>query len=118
MIQLDKDYYSIKEASEILGRSIHTIYNHIYSKKSTQTINVKKINGRLLIPKEDLIKYKQFINERDSIVEIDCEYAINKISNETQQNNLFMETRTLFITYSRVYFNKCTGSTVHKKEYY
>lgn len=116
MIQLDKDYYSIKEASEILGRSIHTIYNHIYSKKSTQTINVKKINGRLLIPKEDLIKYKQFINERDSIVEIDCEYAINKISNETQQNNLFMETRTLFITYSRVYFNKCTGSTVHKKD--
>ena len=116
MIQLDKDYYSIKEASEILGRSIHTIYNHIYSKKSTQTINVKKINGRLLIPKEDLIKYKQFINECDSIVEIDCEYAINKISNETQQNNLFMETRTLFITYSRVYFNKCTGSTVHKKD--
>ncbi|MDC2865315.1 helix-turn-helix domain-containing protein [Bacillus sp. BP-3] len=114
MIQLNKDYYSIKEASEILGRSIHTIYKHLYSKNSTQKINVKKINGRLFIPKEDLMKYKQFINERDSIVEIDCEYAINKISNETQQNNLFMDTRTLFITYSRAYFNKCTGSTAHK----
>lgn len=110
MTQLNKDYYSIKEASEILGRSIHTIHHHIHSKNSTQ-----KINNRLFIPKEDLIKYKQFIEERNSIVEIDCEYAINKISNETQQNNLFMDTRTLFITYSQAYFNKCTGSTIHKR---
>ncbi|MEB9457367.1 DNA-binding protein [Bacillus anthracis] len=115
MTQLNKDYYSIKEASEILGRSIHTIHHHIHSKNSTQKINIKKINNRLFIPKEDLIKYKQFIEERNSIVEIDCEYAINKISNETQQNNLFMDTRTLFITYSQAYFNKCTGSTIHKR---
>ncbi|MBJ8007071.1 helix-turn-helix domain-containing protein [Bacillus cereus] len=112
---MDKDYYSIKEASEILGRSIHTIYHHIHSKNSTQKINVKKINNRLFIPKEDLIKYKQFIEERNSIVEIDCEYAMNKISNETEQNNLFRETRTLFIKYSQAYCNKCTGSTVHKQ---
>ncbi|UKS60767.1 helix-turn-helix domain-containing protein [Bacillus toyonensis] len=115
MAQLNKDYYSIKEASEILGRSIHTICGHLYSKNSTLKINAKKINNRLFISKEDLMKYKQFINERDSIVEVDCEYAINKISNETQQYNLFMGTRNLFITYSQAYFNKCTGSTVHKK---
>ncbi|MGN4271791.1 DNA-binding protein [Bacillus cereus group sp. BCN115] len=115
MAQLNKDYYSIKEASEILGRSIHTIHHHIHSKNSTQKINVKKINNRLFISKEDLIKYKQFIDERNSIVEIDCEYAMNKISNETEQNNLFRETRTLFINYSRAYYNKCTGSTVHKQ---
>ncbi|MGR5903123.1 DNA-binding protein [Bacillus cereus] len=115
MTQLNKDYYSIKEASEILGRSIHTIHHHIHSKNSTQKINVKKINNRLFIPKEELIKYKQFIEERNSIVEIDCEYAMNKISNETEQNNLFRETRTLFIKYSQAYYNKCTGSTVHKQ---
>ncbi|HDR6310565.1 TPA: helix-turn-helix domain-containing protein [Bacillus paranthracis] len=115
MAQLNKDYYSIKEASEILGRSIHTIHHHIRSKNSTQKINVKKINNRLFISKEDLIKYKQFIDERNSIVEIDCEYAMNKISNETEQNNLFRETRTLFIKYSQAYYNKCTGSTVHKQ---
>ncbi|MDV5068288.1 DNA-binding protein [Bacillus sp. W1] len=115
MAQLNKDYYSIKEASEILGRSIHTIHHHIHSKNSTQKINVKKINNRLFISKEDLIKYKQFIDERNSIVEIDCEYAMNKISNETEQNNLFRETRTLFIKYSQAYYNKCTGSTVHKQ---
>ncbi|MCU4786671.1 DNA-binding protein [Bacillus cereus] len=114
MAQLNKDYYSIKEASEILGRSIHTIHHHIHSKNSTQKINVKKINNRLFISKEDLMKYKQFIDERNSIVEIDCEYAMNKISNETEQNNLFRETRTLFINYSQAYYNKCTGSTVHK----
>ncbi|MGH0860354.1 helix-turn-helix domain-containing protein [Bacillus pacificus] len=115
MAQLNKDYYSIKEASEILGRSIHTIHHHIRSKNSTQKINVKKINNRLFISKEDLMKYKQFIDERNSIVEIDCEYAMNKISNETEQNNLFRETRTLFIKYSQAYYNKCTGSTVHKQ---
>ncbi|PER99650.1 helix-turn-helix domain-containing protein [Bacillus cereus] len=112
---MDKDYYSIKEASEILGRSMVSIQNSLYSKQSNHKMNVKKINGRVFIPKEELIKYKQFLEERDNLVEIDCEYAINKIANETQQNNLFMDTRTLFIKYSQAYFNKCTGSTVYKK---
>ncbi|PGD64130.1 helix-turn-helix domain-containing protein [Bacillus wiedmannii] len=112
---MDKDYYSIKEASGILGRSMATIQNSIYSKQSNHKMNVKKINGRVFIPKEELIKYKQFLEDRDNLVEIDCEYAINKIANETQQNNLFMDTRTLFITYSQAYFNKCTGSTVYKQ---
>ncbi|WP_329767372.1 helix-turn-helix domain-containing protein [Bacillus nitratireducens] len=115
MIQLNKDYYSIKEASEILGRSTVSIQNSLYSKRSNHKMSVKKINGRVFIPKEELIKYKQFLDDRDSLVEIDCEYAMNKIANETQQHNLFMETRTLFITYSQAYFNKCTGSTIHKK---
>lgn len=78
-------------------------------------MKVKKINGRVFIPKEELIKYKQFLEDRDDLVEIDCEYAINKIANETQQNNLFMDTRTLFITYSQAYFNKCTGYTIYKQ---
>lgn len=112
---MDKDYYSIKEASEILGRSMVSIQNSLYSKQSNHKMNVKKINGRVFIPKEELIKYKQFLADRDNLVEIDCEYAINKIANETQQNNLFMDTRTLFITYSQAYFNKCTGSTVYKQ---
>lgn len=112
---MDKDYYSIKEASEILGRSMATIQNSLYSKQSNHKMNVKKINGRVFIPKEELIKYKQFLEDRDNLVEIDCEYAINKIANETEQNNLFMDTRTLFITYSQAYFNKCTGSTVYKQ---
>ncbi|PEQ91224.1 DNA-binding protein [Bacillus cereus] len=92
-----------------------SIQNSLYSKQSNHKMNVKKINGRVFIPKEELIKYKQFLEERDNLVEIDCEYAINKIANETQQNNLFMDTRTLFIKYSQAYFNKCTGSTVYKK---
>lgn len=115
MAQLNKDYYSIKEASEILGRSMASIQNSIYSKQSRHEVNVEKINGQVFISKEELIKYKQFLQERDNFVEIDCEYAIKKISNETEQNTLFMDTRTLFITYSQVYFNKCTGSTVYKQ---
>ncbi|WP_242302722.1 helix-turn-helix domain-containing protein [Bacillus cereus group sp. BfR-BA-01361] len=115
MSQLNKDYYSIKEASEILNRSIVTIQRRIYSKGSNHKINVKKINGRVFISKEELIKYKRFLEERDNLVEIDCEYAMKKISNETEQNNLFMDTRKLFITYAQAYFNKCTGSTVHKQ---
>ncbi|ASZ15528.1 DNA-binding protein [Bacillus cereus] len=115
MAQLNKDYYSIKEASEILGRSIVTIQGCIYSKGSNHKINVKKINGRVFISKEELIKYKRFLEERDNLVEINCEYAMKKISNETEQNNLFMDTRKLFITYAQAYFNKCTGSTVHKQ---
>ncbi|MDF9496722.1 DNA-binding protein, partial [Bacillus cereus] len=115
MTQLNKDYYSIKEASEILGRSMASIQNSMYSKQSKHKMNVEKINGRVFISKEELIKYKQFLQERDNLVEIDCEYAMNKISNETEQTNLFRETRTLFITYSQAYFNKCTGSTVHKQ---
>lgn len=115
MTQLNKDYYSIKEASEILGRSMASIQNSMYSKQSKHKMNVEKINGRVFISKEELIKYKQFLQERDNLVEIDCEYAMNKISNETEQANLFRETRTLFITYSQAYFNKCTGSTVHKQ---
>lgn len=116
MIQLNKDYYSIKETSEILGRSMVSIQNSLYSKQSNHKMNVKKINGRVFIPKEELIKYKQFLEDRDNLVEIDCEYAINRITNETQQNNLFMDTRMLFITYSQAYFNKCTGSTFYKKD--
>ena len=115
MVRLNKDYYSIKEASENLNRSIVTIQERIYSKGSNHKINVKKINGRVFIPKEELIKYKRFVEERDNPVEIDCEYAIKKISIKTEQNNLFMDTRTLFLTYSQAYFNKCTGSTVHKQ---
>lgn len=78
MVRLNKDYYSIKEASEILNRSIVTIQERIYSKGSNHKINVKKINGRIFIPKEELIKYKRFVEERDNPVEIDCEYAIKK----------------------------------------
>lgn len=115
MVHLNKDYYSIKEASKILNRTIATIHGSIYSKSSNHKINVKKINGRVLISKEELIKYKQFLDDRDNIVEIDCEYAISKISSETRQSNLLIDTRNLFLAYSRAYFNKCTGSTVHKQ---
>lgn len=41
MVRLNKDYYSIKEASEILNRSIVTIQERIYSKGSNHKINVK-----------------------------------------------------------------------------
>ena len=51
IIQLDKDYYSIKEASEILGRSMATIQNSLYSKQSNHKMNVK-INGRVLYQKK------------------------------------------------------------------
>ncbi|PFU27698.1 helix-turn-helix domain-containing protein [Bacillus cereus] len=115
MVHLNKDYYSIKEASKILNKSVNTIYCNVYSKSSNHKINVTKIDGRLFISKEELIKYKHFINERDNIVEIDCEYAINRISNETKQTNFFIDTRNLFLGYSLAYFNKCTGSTAHKK---
>ncbi|PHA26193.1 DNA-binding protein [Bacillus cereus] len=112
---MNKDYYSIKEASKILNRTIATIHSSIYSKSSNHKINVKKINGRVFISKEELIKYKQFLDDRDNIVEIDCEYAISKISSETRQSNLLIDTRNLFLAYSLAYFNKCTGSTVHKQ---
>ncbi|MEC2941329.1 helix-turn-helix domain-containing protein [Bacillus cereus] len=115
MVQLNKDYYSIKEASTILNKSVNAIHCNIYSKSSNHKINVTKIDGRLFISKEELIKYRQFINDRDNIVEIDCEYAINRISNETKQTNLFIDTRNLFLGYSLAYFNKCTGSTVYKQ---
>ncbi|MGE0999069.1 helix-turn-helix domain-containing protein, partial [Bacillus sp. Gnz1/3] len=115
MVQLNKDYYSIKEASTILNKSVNAIHCNIYSKSSNHKINVTKIDGRLFISKEELIKYRQFIHDRDNIVEIDCEYAINRISNETKQTNLFIDTRNLFLGYSLAYFNKCTGSTVYKQ---
>lgn len=115
MDHLNKDYYSIREVSKILNRSITAIYNNIYSKASKHKINAEKINGQVSISKEELAIYMQFLHERDGIVEIDCEYAIKKISIETKQNILFIETRSLFLEYSRVYFNKSTGSTTYRK---
>ncbi|MGR5959332.1 hypothetical protein ACT7DM_05900 [Bacillus cereus] len=53
---MDKDYYSIKEVSEILGRSMATIQNSLYSKQSNHKMNVKKINGRVFIPKRRVDK--------------------------------------------------------------
>ena len=111
----NKDYYSIKEVSHLLDRSITAIYNNIYSKASTYKINIKKINGRVSISKEELNKYKQFLQERDGIVEINCEYAMNKITIETKQYSFFKETRKLFLLYSQAYFNKSTGSNNYKK---
>lgn len=116
MIHLNKEYYSIKEVSEILNRSITAIYNNIYARNENwYKLNTKKINGRIYISKEELTKYEEYLFERYSTVEIDCNYAINKITIETKQYNIFVDTRNLFIEYSRNYFNKSSGSTNHKK---
>lgn len=87
MDHLNKDYYSIREVSKILNRSITAIYNNIYSKASKHKINAEKINGQVSISKEELAIYKQFLHERDGIVEIDCEYAIKK--SLLKQNKIF-----------------------------
>lgn len=115
MTRPSNEYFSVNEAAEYLNKSIDTIQGLIYSKASAFKLEVTKVNKRIWIHKNDLDKYKAYLFERDGVIDINPEYAMEKLSKETNKFMAFIETRMLFLDYSRRYFNKMTGSNSYKK---
>lgn len=114
MIQLEKELYTLKEVAQLVNKSTHAVRNAIYPKNSTVKLNVIRKDRRVFIEKKEVERYIKYLESLYGVVEVDSEYAMNKLHADITEIPKLKQTQELFFGYSRICFNKMTGSNAYK----